>query len=127
MLGAVYVVRTAFRGRQPTPDGQTDSVQTNQTLSVVNLSAVHWHGTELKLTARQISKKEQNSSVRRRPPVRCRWLGTVLEFTDSVQTNRILSVIILSAVRWLGPDGWTLLYDIGDLAEVTESYRENDQ
>ena len=85
----VYVVRTAFRGRQPALDGQTGTVQTNRILSVVNLSAVHWHGTELKLTARQISKKEQNSSVRRRQPVRCRWLGTVLEFTArQIQSKR---------------------------------------
>jgi hypothetical protein len=39
--GVSYVVRTAFRRRQATPDGQTDTVQTNRTLSVVNPSAVH--------------------------------------------------------------------------------------
>ena len=108
--GVSYVVRTAFRRRQATPDGQTDTVQTNRTLSVVNPSAVHWHGTALKLTARQM----------RRQPIRCRWLGTVLEFTArQIQSKRTefcpSSSCPLSAglARMVGH----FFTDIGDLAK----------
>ena len=79
-------------------------------LSVVIPSAVRWLGT--RSTARQISEKEQNSSVRRHP-VRCPLARNVLDGqTNSVKKNRIrLSVVIPSAVRWLGTalDGQTRL------------------
>ena len=49
-------------------DGQTDCFKTNRIrLSVINPSTVRWLDMVRRSTARQISQKGQNSSVRRRP------------------------------------------------------------